>query len=84
MFEFDLILAYISVVSSVKKEVSFVDVKSSLVAVYVSPSSVPTIAPVDLVVSLPLRKSPIVPSVMVLPSVQLSLLEHHVQFRAGL
>ena len=69
MLEFDLSLAYIRVVSSVKKEVSFEDAKSSLVALYVSPSSVPTIAPVDLVVSLPLRNSPILPSVMVLPSV---------------
>ena len=51
--------------------VSLEDTKSTLVALYASPSLAPMMAPVDLVVSFPLRKSPTVPSVsvVVLPSV---------------
>ena len=54
--------------------------KSTLDAVYVSPPLVPTVAPVDLVVSLPLRKSPTVPSIRV----QLGLIKHHLELWAGL
>ena len=59
----------IRVLNSVKKGVSLEETKFNLVALYVFLSSVPTMAPVDFVVSLPLRKSPIEPYAMVLPSV---------------
>ena len=48
---------------------SLEETKFNLVALYVFLSSAPTMAPVDFVVSLPLRKSPIEPYAMVLLSV---------------
>ena len=56
--------------------------KSTLVAVYVYPSFVPTMAPLDLVVSFPLRKCAFCDGAAI--HVQLVLGVHHVELRAGL